>query len=90
MDAIVIDPESPILSAAGLDENTTVGVRQLLDSFDALAKLGRGARVDRSRSITPVGLRLVVLARGASAFGDWPGAEWNLQMSNSQDPFLGS
>ena len=87
VDAIVVDPVSPILSAAGLDENATTGVRQLLDSFDALAKSAGcccGPIVVHHAGWVAAGR-----ARGASAFGDWPGAEWNLQMVNSEDPFSG-
>lgn len=87
IDAIVIDPVSPILSAAGLDENATTGVRQLLDSFDALAKSGGcccGPVV-----VHHTGWEAVGRARGASAFGDWPGAEWNLQLATRDDLFSG-
>ena len=87
VDAIVIDPVSPILSAAGLDENATTGVRQLLDSFDALAK--SAGCVCGPIVVHHAGWEKAGRARGASAFGDWPGAEWNLQMSNPEDPFSG-
>lgn len=85
VDAIVIDPVSPILSSSGMDEKENTPVRQLLDSFDALAR-------SSGCSCGPVvvhhaGWGAAGRARGASAFGDWPGTEWNLQIEDPEDPF---
>ncbi|WP_421843666.1 AAA family ATPase [Mycobacterium sp.] len=85
IDVLVIDPVSPITSAAGLDENAVMGVRQLLDSFDALA-LSAGCTAGPI-VVHHSGWIETGRARGASAFGDWPGLELNLKREEPTEPF---
>ena len=85
VDAIVIDPVSPIASAAGLDENATTGIRQLLDSFNTLAR--SAGCICGPIVVHHAGHAEAGRGRGSSAFGDWPGAEWNLQKNDPGDPF---
>lgn len=69
VDVLIIDPISPILSALGVEENSTNGVRSLLDSFDVL-KVEAGLK---SVIITHhTGHQDVGRARGSTAFMDWP------------------
>ncbi|SHY42120.1 AAA family ATPase [Mycobacteroides abscessus] len=85
IDIVIVDPVSPILSAANLDENSTTGVRQLLDSFNTMSEsVGCycGPVV-----VHHAGWEASGRARGSSAFGDWPGAEWNLRKADPEDPY---
>lgn len=84
IDALIVDPVSPILSAANLDENSTTGVRQLLDSFNTLAE-SVGCQCGPI-VVHHAGWEASGRARGSSAFGDWPGAEWNLRKADPGDP----
>src|SRR5690606_17696042 len=77
-DVLIIDPISPALSALGLNENDSEDIRPLLDSFDQLAV---EADLDGLILTSHTGHQDKNRSRGSSAFGDWPTALWNMQVS---------
>ena len=83
-DVIVVDCASPIIAAAGVDENSSSEVRAWLDQLNHL-------RIDS-------GARLLILLhhqgktqgpgiRGASAFLDWPEVLWSLSVEADDDNY---
>lgn len=71
VDVLIVDPLSPIMSALGVDENSTETVRPMLDAFDVL-KVEAGLQ---SVIVTHhTGHQNAGRARGATAFMDWPAA----------------
>lgn len=71
VDVLIIDPLSPIMSAVGIDENSTETVRPMLDAFDVLK-----VEADLKAVIVThhTGHQNTGRARGATAFMDWPAA----------------
>jgi AAA domain-containing protein/bifunctional DNA primase/polymerase-like protein len=71
VDVLIVDPLSPVMSALGIDENSTETVRPMLDAFDVL-KVEAGLK---SVIVTHhTGHQNTGRARGATAFMDWPAA----------------
>jgi hypothetical protein len=90
VDAVVIDPVGPIVSALAVSENDNGEVRRLLDSFDTLTR-------EAGCLLGPIvahhaGHEARGRGRGAAAFGDWPSVEWNLVRPRRDDgsPIEGS
>ncbi len=73
---IVVDCVGPIISAIGIDEQSSM-VRPLLDSFDTLSR--SAGCVAGPLVVHHAGHNESERGRGSSAFGDWPSMEWNLQ-----------
>ncbi|WP_234791261.1 AAA family ATPase [Mycolicibacterium fortuitum] len=83
VDAVVIDPVGPIVSALGINENDNGEIRRLLDSFDTLTR-------EAGCLLGPIvvhhsGHNARGRARGATAFGDWPSVEWNQQRPTDEN-----
>jgi archaellum biogenesis ATPase FlaH len=71
VDVLIIDPLSPIMSALGVEENSSQTVRPMLDAFDTLAV---EANLKAIVVTHHTGHQDANRARGSTAFMDWAGS----------------